>query len=550
MNANAAGMHPIDLFVIVAYLLGITGIGIWFSRRQTESSAGYFLAGRSLGWLPVGLALFATNISTVHLIGLASSGFTDGLVIGNFEWLAPFLLIALGLIFAPFYFRSRISTLPEFLEGRFGPASRTFLAFMAVVGALFIHIGVTLYAGAVMLQSFIDIPIVWSILIVSLLTMIYTVLGGLKAVVITESIQTVLLLLGAAAVTIAGIVALNNSGIHTLAELRAAAQPGQLSMIRHEGDYAWYALLLGYPVLGIWYWCSDQTIVQRVLGARTERDAQLGPIFAGFIKILPVLIMVFPGVIGYVLFQDKIADNADSTLIVMIQNLLPIGLQGLVVAGLLAALMSTVAGALNSTATLVSIDIVQRLRPNTPDRALVRIGQWTVIAVLACAILWSTQGENFGGIFKGINQMISVLAPPISAVFIWGIFWRRGTAAASITTLTAGFLLGAVAFCVDFPAVSSLIFGLNADGTPHQFITQRLGIPFMLQAWWLFVICSMLFIVVSLLTPPPDPERIEHYCWKSPRAVLTEAPLSGVTDPRIMAIMLVVVMVACYLVFA
>ncbi|HAK94597.1 MAG TPA: sodium:glucose symporter, partial [Planctomycetes bacterium] len=471
----------LDGTIIIAYLAGITLTGLLSSRRQTETSTRYFLAGRALGWPTIGLALFATNISTVHLIGLASSGFSDGLVIGNFEWLAPFLLIVLGLVFAPFYFRSRVSTLPEYLEGRYGPGARTFLAFMAVVGALFIHIGVTLYAGAVMFQSFVELHIVWSILIVSVLTILYTALGGLRAVVITESIQAVLLIAGAVAITAFGLAALGGAGFGSLDDIRAAARPGQVSMIRTDGEFAWWIMLLGYPVIGVWYWCSDQTIVQRVLGARSERDAQLGPLFAGFIKILPVFIMVFPGVIGYLLFKDILAENPDATLVVLIQKLLPSGLRGLVIAGLLAALMSTVAGALNSTATLVSIDIVKRLRPDTPDKALVRIGQATAVIVMLCAMAWSTQGGHFGGIFKGINQMISVLAPPISTVFVLGIFWRRGTAGAALATLIAGFVLGAVVFVLDFPA-----FGL-------RLLTEGLGIPFMLQAFLLFAATSVIF---------------------------------------------------------
>jgi len=323
----------IDLTIVVVYLLGITGIGVLVGlvgRRQRDSSTGYFLASRSLSWTTVGLALFATNISTVHLIGLASSGFSDGMVMGNFEWMAPFLLILLGLVFAPFYFRTKISTLPEYLEGRYGPGSRTVLAVMAVFGALFIHIGVSLYAGAVMVQNFVDIPITASILIVSLLTVIYTVLGGLKAVVVTESIQTVLLLVGAVAVTVFAVLMLGSADINSLAQLRQATKPGQLSMIRTDGQFAWYYMIIGYPVLGIWYWCSDQTIVQRVLGARSERDAQVGPIFCGFIKVLPTLVMVLPGVLCYVLFKDKVGDNPDSTLIVLIKELLPAGLKGLV----------------------------------------------------------------------------------------------------------------------------------------------------------------------------------------------------------------------------
>lgn len=545
----------LDLVVVAGYLVGITATGIVASRRSTESSERYFLAGRTLRWPTIGLALFATNISTVHLIGLASSGFGDGMVVGNFEWLATLCLILLGLVFAPFYFRSRVATLPEYLERRFGPASRTMLAVMAVAGALFIHIGVTLYAGATVVNEFIPLPapdwypftelvpfhVAASILIVSLLTVLYTVLGGLKAVVVTESIQTVLLLLGALAITVAGVMALADRGITSMPQLAAAARPGQLSMIRSDGGYAWYAMLLGYPVLGIWYWCSDQTIVQRVLGARSERDAQLGPLFAGFLKILPVLLMVFPGVMAWVLFKDRIGDQPDRALVVMVLELLPSGLRGLVVAGLLAALMSTVAGALNSTSTLVCVDIVQRLHPRLGDRQLVRIGQLTAVVVMALAMLWSTQGQRFGGIFSGINSMIAVLAPPISTVFLWGILWRRGTARASFVTLVLGFLLGGLVFAIDFPAVSRLWFGLDGNGAPIQYVTGVLGIPFMLQAFWLFVVCSALFVAASLLSPPPPREVTDRYCF-SPAALVWGLP-------QVLAIVLVSTMVALYIVF-
>ncbi len=541
----------VDLTIVVGYLLGITGIGVIVGRRQTETSTGYFLASRSLGWGTVGLALFATNISTVHLIGLASSGYSDGMVVGNFEWMAPFLLILLGLVFAPFYFRTKISTLPEYLEGRYGPGSRTALAVMAVFGALFIHIGVSLYAGAVMVQNFVDVPIVWSIVLVSLLTVIYTVTGGLKAVVVTESIQTILLLVGAVAVTAFGIVALGrDADIHSLGALRQAVKPGQLSVIRQEGPYAWYYMVIGYPVIGVWYWCADQTIVQRVLGAKSERDAQVGPVFCGFIKILTPLVMILPGVFCYVLFRDRVGDNGDKALIELIRGLLPIGLQGLVIAGLLAALMSTVAGALNSTATLVSIDIVKRTRPATKDQTLVRVGQVTAVVVMVLAMLWSTQGERFGGIFKGINQMISVLAPPISAVFIWGIFWRRASSSGALATLIFGFLLGAVVFVLDFPAVSGYVLGFESDGAARQLFTRTLGMPFMLQAGILFGICSAVLVGVSLVTSPPDPAQVERYCWKNPLAVITEKPASGLFDLRILAVLLVIAMAICYWIFA
>jgi SSS family solute:Na+ symporter len=435
---------------------------------------------------------------------------------------------------------------------------------MAVVGALFIHIGVAIYAGAVVVKSLVgfDVP-AWylpynevlefntgvAILAVSVLTVIYTVTGGLKAVVITESIQTVVLLLGSLAVTVYGVIALQDAGVTNWTALSQRVEVGQLSMIRSDGDYAWYTMLLGYPVLGIWYWCSDQTIVQRVLGAKTERDAQLGPLLAGFLKVLPVFLMVFPGVIAYALFRGQIEEDPNSTLVVLIQQLLPSGLQGLVVAGLLAALMSTVAGALNSTATLVSIDIVKRLRPQTEDRTLVRIGQFTSVGVMIAAVAWSTQGDRFGGIFSGINHMISVLAPPISTVFIWGIFWRRGTAQASLVTLIVGFALGALVFLVDFPAMSQFTLGDDAQGEPIQLVTKLLGIPFMLQAWWLFVICSVVYVVTSLLTPAPDAKLVEQYCWGNPMKALFAEPLCGASDPRVLSLLLAITMAGLYYTF-
>ncbi len=533
-----AAIHPVDLAVIAIYMVAITAIGILASRKQAGTSSGYFLAARSLGWPMIGAALFATNISTVHLVGLASAGYSDGLVIGNFEWMATFCLILLGLVFAPFYFRNGISTLPEFLERRYSPGSRAFLAFMAVVAALFIHIGVSLYAGARIFEQFFQINVYWSILIISALTALYTVVGGLKAVVVTEAIQTVLLLLGAVLVTVFALRALPDKGIDSYAAFVAALKPGQMNMLHSDGDLSWYAVLLGYPVLGIWYWCADQTIVQRVLGARSRADAQLGPIFAGFIKILPVFTMVLPGVLGCVLFKDKIGDTPDQTLPVLIDQLIPTGLKGLIAAGLLAALMSTVAGALNSTSTLVSIDIIKRLRPGTPDATLVRMGRITACVVMLLAIGWSTQGEKFGGIFKGLNAMIACLAPPITTVFLWGVFWPRGTARASLVTLISGFVVGAVVFVLDFPAFGFRLF------------TTKLGLPFMLQAWWLFCLCSVVFVTTSLFTRPPTEAQTKNFCWPNPLAALRAEQFAGGRDPRVAASILFVTMIVLYAVFA
>src|SRR6185312_4713771 len=307
---NRMGNHilipPLDLGIIVAYIVAILAIGILSTRKVQVTGQVFFLAGRSLPWGIVGAALFASNISTIHLVGLTASGYNEGLVWGNFEWMAAFTLILLSLVFAPFYFRSRISTLPEFLERRYSPASRSLLAVMAITAALFIHIGMSIYAGAAVFEQFFGISVSTSIVIVASVVSIYTIIGGLRAVVVTETVNTAFLLLGAVIITIYAIHALPAHGIHSIAQFRAATRPNQLSMLQTHSSAGlnWYAVFLGYPILGVWYWCTDQTIVQRVLGARTERDAQLGPLLAGFLKILPVFLLVLPGVIAYVLFHN------------------------------------------------------------------------------------------------------------------------------------------------------------------------------------------------------------------------------------------------------
>ncbi len=534
------GIPVLDLVIIIAYLLGILMIGVLVVRKLKMTSNAYFLAGRSLNWPLIGAALFASNISTIHMVGLASAGFEDGLVQGNFEWMAAFLLIILGLIFAPFYFNNKISTLPEFLEKRYSGTARSLLAFLAIMGALFMHIGISLYAGAVVFENFFGISVWLSIIIISVITSIYTILGGLKAVVVTETLQTIILIIGATTMVVIAIFALPDKGITSLAELKAALKPGQLDLLRsYESNpkLPWYAIMLGYPVLGLWYWCADQTIVQRVLGARSLTDAQIGPIFAGFIKILPVFIMVVPGILAYVLFGDIITDPND-TLPTLITELLPTGLIGLLSAALLSALMSTIAAALNSSATLVSVDIVKRLWPGTSDRRQVRIGRWTAGIVMLLAIAWSPMVARFISIFDAINEILAVLSPPIATVFLLGVLWKRGNRQAAETTIITGFILGVIVFLVDFPAFGDM-----------KLITDGLRTPYMLQAFGLFVICCIVYVIVSLLTPKPAPEQIKDLTLESPGAFITKGRITGITDPRILAGLLFMVMIGLYVIF-
>jgi SSS family solute:Na+ symporter len=303
----------------------------------------------------------------------------------------------------------------------------------------------------------------------------------------------------------------------------------------NSAGLAWYAVFLGYPILGIWYWCSDQTIVQRVLGAKTKQDAQIGPLFAGLLKIFPVFIMVFPGVIGYVLFKDIIGADSNQTLPVLINQLIPTGLKGLISAGLLAALMSTIAAALNSSATLVAVDIVKRFKTKMSDEKQVRIGRISAVVVMILAMAWSTQGGRYSSIFEAINAIAAHLAPPITTVFLWGVFWRRGTKQAALITLISGFLLGAVSFMVDLPVIGEV-----------KVITDGWGIPFMMQAWWMFCLCSLLYVIVSLMTPKPDPASIQGLTWDKPIRVLAQGKIRQIGDPRVLAGFLLAVMIVLY----
>ncbi len=532
----------IDLTIIIVYFIGIVGLGCLAGlRRKGAEGKGYFLAGRSLTWPVIGLALFSTNISTVHLVSLAEEGYRSGLAFGNFEWMAAFTLIALGLFFAPFYFRSKVATLPDFLEKRYNRACRDWLALLSIISAIFIHIGFSLYAGAVVLEGLFGINIYVSIIGVALLTGLYTIIGGLLAVVLTESIQTIILIIGAICVTAFGWYHVGGwSG------LAASVDPVQLTMLRPQGDASglpWYSVFLGYPVIGLWYWCADQTIVQRVLGAKDENHARVGPLFAGFIKILPVFIFVLPGLIclGLVNQQQFGGERPERTADAysfMITHLLPVGLRGVVAAALLAALMSTVSGALNSVATLFSYDIYKRWKPSASDRQLVIVGRIVTVIAMAAAILWSPFLEHFESIFKGLNAMICYIAPPITAVFVWGIFCKRASARAAQITLYAGSTLGLLAFLVDW-----------FDNDPGMLTWNGMSISFMMMAFCLFVTCSFILLLVSLIKPQVHTEQSAALVWDHPLASLRDPGWKGLANYRVLAIVLFLSMVTLYVIF-
>jgi len=551
-----------DYAVIIVYLVGIVGLGVWagFRRRKGGEGSHYFLAGNTLTWPVIGLAMFAANISTVHLVSLAESAYKYGLIYGNFEWMAGFTLILLSLFFAPLYLRSRVPTLPDYLERRYNRNCRDWLAVISIVSAVVIHIGVALYTAAWVLRGIMGIPpeatimgidaLLFFIIVLGILTGIYTMIGGLLAVVMTESVQTVLLLIGAVCITVVGFIKLGgwNMLVSTLATQPhpMAGMPGAkitwgtgnfLNMMRFDGDPSglpWYSILLGYPVIGIWYWCCDQTIVQRVLAAKDEKNARLGPLFCAFIKILPVFLFVLPGVICVALVQNNYFNGeapkvAADTYTFMITHMLPVGLKGLIAAAMLAAAMQTCSAALNSTATLFAYDIVKRWKPETTDHKLVVIGKITTVAATILAIVLSPIFGHYSTIIEGLNKLISYIAPPITCVFLFGVFWKKATGKAAYITLVTGAIIGFILFLLDW-------FGVY---TPN----------FMMTAFYLLIVCSLIIYTASKIYPEPLKEEAKLLVWESWKEPLKSKTGRWLADYRVLSGVVLGTFIVLYIIF-
>ena len=549
-------METLDWIVIAAYFALLLGVAWWVILKSKKSAEDYFLAGRNLGWFVVGASIFASNIGSEHLVGLAGSGATDGVAMAHYE-LHAWCLLVLGWVLAPFFMRSRVFTMPEFLERRYNSASRTVLSLISLFAYVLTKIAVGIFAGGIVFGSLLpEISIgplnsfwVGSIMVL-VLTGLYTVLGGLRAVVYTEAVQTFILIFGSALVTYFGLRMLGDGSItagwgnlKTIAGsdmfnlwkpiVRAGAE-GTWMPVRElsasgevvreawyfNTNYPWLSMLFCAPVIGLWYWCTDQYIVQRMLGARDETQARRGSIFAACLKLLPVFIFIIPGVIAFALaksgavaaLQNEMIDpvtgqvirgNAQAAFPLLVQNILPAGFRGIVVAGLLAALMSSLAGVLNATATLFTMDFYSRLHKGVSQEKLVWIGRVATTVLVIIGLLWIPVIQGARGLYDYLQGVQAYLAPPIFVVFFFGVFFKRLNGPGALTTLIVGFLMGIFRLVIDTPV--SLFGKSYAEGSFFWVVNNMF---FQYYSILILLVCIGVFYAVSYATKAPDYARI------------------------------------------
>jgi len=494
-------LSAIDWAVIAAYFAVVFVVAFSVSTREKSRStaAGYFLGSRNAAWFIVGASLFASNIGSEHLVGLAGSGAARGVAVGQFEILASLILLLLAWFFVPFYLKSGVFTMPEFLERRYSPAARWYLAVISIVGYVLTKISVTIFAGAVVFEALMGLDFWTGALIVVVSTGLYTVFGGMRAVLYTDMLQAFVMVGGSFVVLFIGLDAVG--GWQAMA---SEAGSGAFSLWKplSDPDFPWTGIVLGAPILGIWYWCTDQFIVQRVLSARNADDARRGAIFGGFLKVLPLFIFVIPGVIAGVLAArgDLVLRTPDEALPALIGTLLPTGLRGLVVAGLLAALMSSLSSVFNSCATLITWDVYRKLRPQAPERRLVVVGQLATLAMVGFGLLWIPMMKLISGqLYHYLQSVQAYISPPIAAVFLLGLFWRRMNSAGAVAALGTGFVMG----------LARLVLELNRDLLGGGPLAWYANVNFLHFAVFLFVVCSVVLVLVSLATTPPDARQIE-----------------------------------------
>ncbi len=545
-------MTALDWGMVGLYFSALLGLTWYCVRKGRNTADDYFLAGRNLGWFIVGASIFASNIGSEHLVGLAGSGCTDGVAMAHYE-LHAWCLLILGWVMAPFYMRSRVFTMPEFLERRFSPASRWLLSLISLVTYVLTKIAVGIFAGGIVFSVLLpELRIgplnsfwVGSIMVI-VMTGAYTILGGFRAVAYTEALQTLVLIVGAVLVTFFGLQALGG-----WSELRAICGSEMFNLwrplvpagieatwapVKESGRMAWYfndnypwlGMVICAPVCGLWYWCTDQYIVQRTLGALNETEARRGSIFAAMLKLLPVFIFIIPGMICFALatsgkveaISDRligpdgqiIREEAQAAFPLLVATILPTGVRGIVVAGLLAALMSSLAGVFNASATLFTMDFYSRLRPNTPQHRLVWIGRIATVVMVLIGLAWIPVIQGGRGLYDYLQGVQGYLAPPIFVVFFLGVFWKRLNSSGCLAALVVGFLMGLFRLAIDTP-VKMAWFGRDAAQNPIGYTEGSLlwiinHTFFQYYSILILIVCVVVMIAVSYLTKAPDYERI------------------------------------------
>lgn len=508
-------MGTLDWIVLGVFCLGLIGIIVWVTRQKEETSTDYFLAGRDATWLAIGSSIFASNIGSEHLVGLAGAGASSGMAMAHWE-MHGWLILILGWFFVPFYERSGVFTMPEFLEKRYNKGARSILSIISLVSYVFTKVAVTVYAGGVVfkqvfgIESMFGIDFFWiSAVGLVVLTGIYTTLGGMKAILWTSVLQAPVLLIGSLAVLIIGLIKLG--GWSEMMEICRAVPVNadgdtMTNLIRSANDpeYPWTGVLLGSAIIGFWYWCTDQFIVQRVLSGRNQKESRRGAIFGAAFKITPVFIFLIPGMIAYSMNAKGMISlpDSDSAFSVLVKELLPLGFKGLVVGGILAALMSSLASLFNSSATLFTVDFYQKFKPDAPEKELVKVGRIATVVVVILGILWIPVMRGLGKVLYAYLQDVqSLLAPGIAAVFLLGILSKKTTPAAGLIGLATGFVLGMTRL-----GLKIFAGGINPDGLIHRVFLAPNWLHYEIV---LFFIVIGVMMLISMVTPVADPVRIK-----------------------------------------
>ncbi|HEY8460650.1 MAG TPA: sodium:solute symporter, partial [Blastocatellia bacterium] len=446
LQAGAMRLGTIDYAALALYFLAIFAIGWHFSRKE-RTTTDYFLASRNVAWWAIGASLFSANIGSEHFIGLAGSGAATGMAGGHFEWIASLIVLVLGWVFVPFYLRSNVYTMPEFLERRYNGACRTYLASISLVAYIFTKIAVAIFAGAIVLKETLGWSMWGSSLALVIATGVYTIAGGLSAVIYTEVIQTVILIAGALILTLVGL-----EKVGWWPGLQASVPADFFHMMKPTTDEAfpWTGIFFGAPILGVWYWCTDQVIVQRALAAKDVSNARRGTVVAGFLKILPVFILIVPGMTAHALYPAEMKADSNAAFPILVSRLMPSGLQGVMVAAMLAALMSSLSAVFNSSSTIFTMDFYKKLRPAASERRLVNVGRLTTVIMVVLGLAWIPFMDRISSqLWIYLQSVQAYISPPIAAVFLLGVFWKRANGKGAIVSLLLGFALGALRFILE-----------------------------------------------------------------------------------------------------